>query len=226
MKDLESRLRNISTDEFKDKLISHLASRGYEKAASRSNPYYKYELIPSITNLINQYAPVEHGFEKNLNSAINKEEAKRIYYGLVCMGNPEEYLKQILVNLTDWEKIYFFAGVWKNRKMKGIRSKNLPEIVQDHIKSGIDFLHKSHMIKKAEGTYVRKLKLPQSQDYYKELPGLKQIALDFKQLLDKEDGTYETEERTAIFLDSCSNNELKYLTKRFGHEKLCGYAVE
>ncbi len=165
MGDLESRLANYDTRIIKDKVIAKLASRRYEDAASKSNPYYKYNLVPSIVELINEYAPTRDGFASNLDYHLNKYEAKRVYYGLVCMGEPTEELKQIVGKLEDWEKVCFFAGVWNDREMVGIRAKNLKEIIKDYIKKGYDSLHKIHMIRKAEGIYKRELKLPGSQDY-------------------------------------------------------------
>jgi hypothetical protein len=167
MEGLESRLGTEDLPGVKEAVIFDLASRRYEAAASTSNPYFKYNLIPRIVDMINNYAPTEKGFVANLNSTLNKDEAKRVYYGLVAMGHPSNELKRVLSKLDDWEKVYFFAGVWKNRSMYAVSGKSLSELVEGYIKTGVDFLHKSHMIKKAQGTYKRKLKLPESQDYRK-----------------------------------------------------------
>ncbi len=142
------------------------------------------------------------------------------------MGEPSKEIKLIISKLDDWEKVYFFAGVWKERYMTGIRSKSISEIVQGYIKTGIDFLHKSHMIKKAEGTYRRKLKLPRSQNYRKEQTELGRVAARFQELLSEDDGNLEVGERIAMFLDGCSEDQLRYLTKRFDHENLAGYVTE
>jgi len=177
MGDLESRLKELDAEEVKDSIIAQLASRDYKRAANPNNPYYKYDLISAIIGRINRYAGTESGFISNLNSQLNKEEAKRVYYGLVCMGKPDESLKQVMEQLTDWEKVFYFVGVWKDRTMQGIRSKNVAEIVEDYIKVGIDFLHKNHMIKKARGDYKRALKLPQSQRYHKKREEKEQLDL-------------------------------------------------
>ncbi len=223
--DLESRLAGANTSFMKDSIISQLASRRYDRAASRDNPYFKYNLVPSIVERISAYAPVFGNFESTLNSKLNKDEAKRIYYGIVCMGEPNPAVGFLLSKLTDWEKVYFFAGVWKNRGMQGIRSKEIHEIVQEYVKEGLDFLHRSHMIKKADGVYKRKLKLPESQHYRQKQGDLKEIGAGFQRLLDQNDTSYESEERIGMFLEGCSENQLKYLTKRFGAEALSGYAV-
>lgn len=108
--------------------------------------------------------------------------------------------------------------------MKDIRSKNLPELIGNYIKAGYDGLHKKHMIKLSKGDYTRTLKIPESQFYHKEKRHHEKLSDDFRKLLDFEDDSYETQERTAIFLDSCTKSELRYLTKIFGRNKLGGYA--
>ena len=54
---------------------------------------------------------------------------------------------------------------------------------------------------------------------------LSQTDKDFRVLLGAEDGSYEKDERGAIFLDSCTERELKYLTRRFGEKVLGLYAI-
>jgi len=177
--DLESRLADINTLEVKESLISQLANRKYSKAACRDNPYLKYNLLDSIINNINQYAPTEPKFKSNLNSTLNKDEAKKVYYGLVCMEGYDSYLSKVMTKLTDWEKVCFFAGVWGKRKMEGIRSKDSLEIVGDYIKAGYDLLHKKHMINYAVGVYKRSLKIPGSQDYHKKQSDKEEKQLSF-----------------------------------------------
>ena len=222
MKDLETRLNEIDTNDIKQGIISQLANRRYEKAANINNPYYKYQLIESIIEKINVYDETEEKFISNFHSKVNKDEAKRVYYGLVCMGGYNPELGMVMERLSDWEKIFFFAGVWTNRKMRGIHSKSVKEIIGDYIKDGYDLLHKKHMIKFNQGKYKRELKLPESQDCKKN----KRLEDRFNSLLAKEDGSYENSERTSIFLHGCSQNELRYLTKKFGEEVLGGYAIK
>jgi len=180
MKSLESRLESVHEEKSKQSLIAHLTSRDYKRAHNRNNPYLKKQLIPTIVNLINAYAPTSVSFASTLDSSINKEEAKRVYYGLVSFTKePDQYMQDIMKNLTNWEKVYFFAGSWKDcsgkngmwteRDLRGLKDKTIPEIVREYIKTGIDFLHESHMVKKAKGTYSRKLKLPESQNYHQEV---------------------------------------------------------
>ncbi len=222
MDDLESRLMGINSD-VRDSLITQLVNRAYERSASRDNPYYKYQLVESIMDKIDKYAPVDEKFDRNLDSTFNKDETKKIYYGLVCMGhNPK--LSIVLTKLTDWEKICFFAGVWDKRNMDEIYSKELHEIVFEYIKAGYNLLHKKHMIKYSSGKYKRTLKIPKSQNYREKIINLKKVEDMFGELLGQEDDNYETQERTAIFLDSCSKAELKHLTKKFGEDKLGLYA--
>ncbi|MFH1211225.1 MAG: hypothetical protein V1645_04915 [archaeon] len=228
---LEAKLADKDTPRVKDRIIEKLASRNYKSAASRDNPYFKYELLPSIVSRINEYAPTDPNFASALNH-INKAEAKKIYYGLVCLGQPIEELKLVLRELTDWEKAAFFAGVWNpdNRQMTGIRSKSVPQIVQEHIKAGYDLIHEKHMIKYAKGEYKRPIKMPESQKHrkstiQKERSALESLASNFQVLLGANDTSYESEERIGMFLDGCSEDQLRYLTKKFGAEALSGYAV-
>jgi len=230
MSNLEARLASEDTPRVKDRIIEKLASRDYSRAASINNPYFKYQLLPSIVKRINEYAPTDSNFASTLDY-INKEEAKRIYYGLVSLDQPIDELKLVLSKLTDWEKVAFFAGVWSNRRMAGIRSKSVPEIVQENIKAGYNLIHEKHMIKFAEGEYKRPLKIPESQKHRKsviekERSDLESLASNFQSLLDRNDTSYEHGERIGIFLDGCSSDQLRYLTKKFGHEALAGYVVE
>ncbi len=87
MADLESKLVRENTKEIRDAVVSQLASRRYEKAASMNNPYFKYNLIPSIVDRINDYAPTGAGFVSNLNSQLNKDEAKRVFTDLSAWEN-------------------------------------------------------------------------------------------------------------------------------------------
>lgn len=178
--DLESRLSCINTLDIKESLIFQLENRDYSKAASRNNPYLKYDLIDAIINNINQYAPTEPRFKSNLNSTLNKDEAKRIYYGLVCIEGYDSDLSKVMTKLIDWERVCFFAGVWNKRAMIGIRSKDLPKIIEEYIKAGYNLLHKKHMIKYSIKEYKRPLKIPHSQNYYKKKDNKgKQLSFDF-----------------------------------------------
>lgn len=170
MVDLESRLAGIDTEQTRSNLVTQLSQREYRRAASRSNPYLKYDLVEAIERLINAYAPTEDGFDNKLN-AINKEELKKVYYGLKALDNREQNkqgLKRVMTHLTDWEKIIFFAGAFTHRDTTAYTAGSLSDLVKTYIKSGYDELHAQHMIKKAKGNYTRPLKLPGSQNYRKD----------------------------------------------------------
>jgi len=179
--DLESRLAGINTPNIKEILIDKLENRNYRKAASKSNPYFKYELVDAIIEEINQYSPTESGFKLNFDSVLNKDEAKRVFYGLVCMKNYDSDLSKVIAKLIDWEKVCFFAGVWNKREMKDINSKDFISIVRDYIKAGYDLLNKKHMIHYHEGKYKRPIKIPGSQNYHKKQGNKeeKQLSFDF-----------------------------------------------
>jgi len=179
--DLESRLKGVNTPDIKESLIFHLKNRDYAKAACIDNPYFKYNLVDAIIDNINQYASTEPKFKSNLNSTLNKDEAKRVFYGLVCIESYDSGLSKVIAKLTDWEKVCFFAGVWDKREMEDINSKYFVSIVKDYIKAGYDLLNKKHMIHYNEGDYKRPIKIPGSQDYHKKQGNneKKQLSFDF-----------------------------------------------
>lgn len=226
--DLEGRLKEVSSPEHKDSLVFMLENRKYEAARSGDNPYYKYKLVDEIIAWLEDYAPVNPLFKANFDSTLNKYEMKRIFYGLVCMGGaPRQEVRAIVGRLTEWEKICFFAGVWKDRDMSQVQRKTVVELMFDYIKSGYDWLHRSHMINFNSGKYKRALKIPESQNYRQNMKPFIQAAKRFEELLarEKASGSDYDQESTAHFLYNCTDEERAYLTKEFGAEPLGGYAV-
>lgn len=156
---------SVNEDTFKGRLLEVLECRDYSKAANINNPYLKYDLRDAIVRILNDYSCAGETFGRNLYNLINKAEAKRIYYGMVCLDDVSSEIKTICELLTDWEKVCFFAGIWTKRNIDDLYSKTISEIVFDLIKAGYNTLHKRHMIKFAEGEYKRVLKIPESQRY-------------------------------------------------------------
>jgi len=212
--------------------------RGYHQL-----PYLKYELVDAIVAYLQKQGDLQNqNFGQTLSSRMNKEELKRVFYGMFALRDaaiPHEILR----SLDDWEKICFFAGIWMERDYNPHQSTK--DLICQFIKKGYDGLHKMHMIKKAEGAYTRGLKIPGSQHYHQERALFTEPSLDrtLAELFAEEDTLhlaaelnggeedsqhddrlYAISERVGILLDSCSEEQLEQLTRKFGRARLGGYA--
>lgn len=156
-------------------------------------PYYKYEAVNEIVGFFNRLGtPLNDGFDANLyRGKINKEPLKRVIYGIRSFARTTrenrqvlEKVKDYLQGLDDWEKIYFFAGVWDKRCIPE-NEQELNEIVE----AGRNRIYKIHYVKKAKGEYIRDIKLPKIEkrevdlkksqlEKYRE-PKLEQLSFDF-----------------------------------------------
>lgn len=132
-------------------------------------PYLKYDLVEAIIGFLTKNgADLDENFCNKLYK-INKEPLKRVYYGMLSTGNlPSEFLN----SLTDWEKIYFFAGRWCKRDHPflvnnfNIELKNGEELylfVSDYLLAGINLLKKVHREK-----YNCEVLLPEEKKVVKE----------------------------------------------------------
>ena len=173
-------------------------------------------------------APLSEQFAGNLYRKLNKDVMKKIVYGILSFPNIPLVIYE---RLTDWEKLCFAAGVYKIEGMRDMKYRPIAEIIRAYIKEGIDYLHKVHAVKKGHGQYETLLKIPGSQNYQKidaaEDKENNELAAEFSRLLraEKMFPVYERSERVAIFLDGCTEEQLKSLTRRFGAQQLKGYAV-
>ncbi len=187
---LEERLENVDNDDVKNRLIAEL-SKPRINPADRSMWYkfpkqngfsYKYAYTDELAEYFKRrgvpFKDHENFRISIYNAQLNKDLIKRIYYGVLSVPNVP---KEILAPLTNWEKLYFFAGAWWKRDTTELYDKPVPEIVGIYIKYGIDKLHELHHVKKAKGQYLREIKLPESQYYRKEIRE-KQIS-DYKKKL-------------------------------------------
>lgn len=134
-------------------------------------PYLKYDLVEAICT----HVGIIHkkNFNENLYSEINKEPLKRVWYGIESTGKiPEEFLN----HLSDWQKIYFFAGRW------AIRNPDLDEPISiltiRHIKKGLDLLYEHHYVRKARGEYKRRLRIPEDAEIRKTYHRLLKLLKD------------------------------------------------
>ena len=124
-------------------------------------PYFKYDLSDRIAQLLG-----EGEFSNNLNSSVNKDVLKRVYYGILSTG---EISREFLEKLTNWEKIYFFRGRWSERDPN--LSHPLLVLASEHIHLGLENLHRDHYVRKAKGVYRSEKKFPEAdfirEDYQK-----------------------------------------------------------
>lgn len=151
---LEGKLAYLDEATIKAVKIALSATNINPKLRWRSMPYQKYDLTDAIRTYLAETCQKE--FKKNLYSAINKEPLKRVWYGIKSTGMiPAEFLNC----LTDWQKVYFFAGKWAIRRPRLVESIEVLTIT--HIKEGLDSLYKHHYIRKAHGKYKSELRLPE-----------------------------------------------------------------
>ncbi len=221
------RFEDIDNIDYKSSIIS-LLERRHERVRGVYIPNKKHEFVREIVNIINRYAGCERDFERKLYNMINKDEIKTIYFAIrrsLTEHRPE--LSDVLEPLSGVEKVMFFVGLGYRKSLDDMYEKDVPEIINDLIKTGYDLIHKRHQIKKHTHKYRRPLKLPGSQKYTKENREIHRAGYDFKKLLDieKESGSEDDQERTAIFLDSLNPKQLKYLERKFGREAIGGYAL-
>jgi len=175
MEPLEERLKRVSVD--KDELVDALCAEKIRPRDVRySLSYLKYDLSDRIEESLRKRGV--HLDEKERSSsvsshiyaAINKEPLKRVEYGIInSRGIPDE----IFEHLTNWEAIYFLAGLW-NKKSTPIESKQyrrdllerqpVPLIVAETIETGIRALEKIHRSMVERGEYKSDIKLPYADE--------------------------------------------------------------
>ncbi len=165
---LEERLASTPLIE-RDSLVNALRN---ENISEYSPPYLKKDLVDSIINYF-KHKGVEFGksdtnlrtdgykraYDTLYNSHFNKEPLKPVEYGTKLKGISTTFLN----NLSDFEKLYFLAGVaWyiNNRKgptndspsLKKLENEfhdaldymNLDEIASIFIRDGIDVMNNKH----------------------------------------------------------------------------------
>lgn len=151
---LEKRLACINESTIKKVKIALSTEHINPREHWESMPYLKYDLRDAICGYLSETCKKE--FKKDVYAAINKEPLKRVYYGIKSTGAmPADFLNC----LTDWEKVYFFAGRWAIRNPKLFEP--IEVIAIKHIKEGLDSLYKHHYMRKAEGLYISELRLPE-----------------------------------------------------------------
>jgi len=153
---LETRLQGIDRETWQDvkRALCEPHINPTEEKMRKRMPYLKDDLAPAIAGRI-----IAAGFASTLYGAINKNPLKRVWYGIMSTGElPENFLKR----LSEWERVYFFAGRWK------IRSPDLKEppvvLTVRHLNEGLNKVYNDHYTRKAKGEYESNLVLPEGND--------------------------------------------------------------
>lgn len=165
---LEQRL--VGVDENADKQVRTALSIPHINPRERwqNMPYLKYNLTDRIVDAILPEIKIggivllkkrARNFSQNLYSVVNKDPLKRVYYGVLSTG---EMPKKFLEALTDWEKVYFFAGRWTIRDSD--LSEPLDVLTVRHLKAGLENLYEGHYVRKAKRQYTRQLQLPEGKE--------------------------------------------------------------
>ena len=73
--------------------------------------------------------------------------------------HPEELFFECL---NEWEGVYLLAGRWAERNPNFSLPTGL--FITDHLVKGMDNIYSNHFVRKADGQYIRRIKLPESEE--------------------------------------------------------------
>jgi len=238
-KHLEDRFDDLD-DSVKEKFLSEVRKEridptdrknwskfpvNYERGRPLS---YKYAWSDEIVKFFKEKgAPLEIINSQYLYNKLNRKVIKRIVYGMISTPDiPVEILRK----LEDWEKICIYAGAWVKRDSSDVEYNHLSEIVGAYVKAGINKLEKVHVLNYDS---KRQLKIPGSQNYHKANYVQERLFSDDSSINDIENllteeaknQNYNLQERIAIKLDSLDKNQLSYLSKKYGKDRLGDYYI-
>ncbi|UZE94215.1 MAG: hypothetical protein IB618_01430 [Candidatus Pacearchaeota archaeon] len=187
---LEERLIGLNEEIFEE--IKRALSIPYinPKKEWRSMPYLKDDLNNAIVGYLSRISRVSRNFKSNLYSTINKEPLKRVYYGI---KSTDELPKEFMNSLTDWEKVYFFAGRWDIRKPNF--TEPIDVLTVKHVYEGLNLVNKHHFKRKAKGQYTRQLELPERKEVRE---AYKRIIKAYEEKLVPKKEERKTEEKQKI----------------------------
>src|SRR3989338_8273977 len=162
---LEERLRGLNC--YHSQLVDALL----EPKIFHPSDYYKYGLAERITKFIQRKGVNLR--ERNEDTStykrvrtMNKEPLQRVGYGL---DNSHNIPKGIFERLTEWEALYFLAGVWIKKSANDeslvyksglLRREPVDLIIAETIIAGINWLRKIHN----KSGYQTEPKLPYSTE--------------------------------------------------------------
>ena len=173
---LERRLREYEGSSEVIDILKHAVSGPYvnPQDVRRAIGKDKYDLAKSIVTGMHGLGlssdTTKHpDFVLNLYREINEEPLYRVCYGLNSLRVGNNKVVEVLNKLTDYEKVYFLAGVWckrpkEERIVEGSPDKNFNPngytnfalIVSDYIVAGVDFIKSKYA-----DDVKAKLKLPE-----------------------------------------------------------------
>lgn len=185
---LEQRLSKVSNEGVEQVRTALSVPHINPRENWQNMPYLKYDLTERIAQAIlasRDFAPV-------LYSAVNKDPLKRVYYGFLSTGKmPDEFLK----SLTEWERVYFFAGRWTTRDAD--LSEPIDVLTVRHLERGLDNLYEGHYVRKARGEYTRQLILPQGKEIRE---AYKRIISDYEKVqeVQKQNPAQETKKKIIM----------------------------
>ncbi len=150
---LETRIEKAAVD--KERFISSLCAQIIKPSIDNVS-YLKLGLVAKINDFLKKNGVVltesncKLEFDERLYTQINKEPLKRVGYGILNSGGIP---KEIFAAMTNWENLYFLAGIWtkKSTPLEGrkynyelLKKQSVPLIVCETIRDGIVQLEMIH----------------------------------------------------------------------------------
>ncbi len=222
---LVERIKEIQTDNNKESTLQFVHKEIFNSYETHIDKMSKSVLINNLIISTDDYAPFDYHFTNELDSTIETAELSTVLKGACDFGRPDEYGKKVISKLTDWEKIYFFAGLHAHQFTGKIYEySTVPDLISLYIKEGINKISESHMTKFHSGEYDKGIVLPQAENYHvkgEKLTHEKQLLKELFSNLKSENSVNATneideiEERISIMLAGMSLVDLKRLTSHF-----------
>ncbi len=211
-KSLEKRISEVDNAETRSSFLDALSKRNYHipKRESDIIDREKYVMIRDINSYLNE---PNMDSDRKLSRKLNKKLVQQVQYGILCLR--AEIPEEIMSQLTYWEKVCIFPGLWGARKeQKG----SLAKVVKTYVQHGYERLNSMR-----DGKLI--------------IPGMKpkQTVLEIEtkerlrplmRLLNKEkkQPSEDLSHEISMMLDSCTPEDLRFLGKRYGTKALGEYS--
>lgn len=168
---LEERLRGLNC--YHSQLVEVLSKR---VIVPETGSYLKHDLAERIAGYLDRRGVSireqdgDVSTKSRIYQTINKEPLKRVEYGIL---NAKGISKELFERLTEWEALYFLAGIWakKSTKNESLRyDRGLLErqpvklIIAETIYAGINYLGVIQRREKEKGRYKTDIKLPYAEE--------------------------------------------------------------